>query len=160
MSTKKTTQTTATFDPNGLSAYGSLQTPIQQGLLADISNPWQAIGGNAQLAASNNSIFGQSQQNNTNAAQSLQNRGISATSGIFAQQLQNSRNANAVAQNAGYNNILLQSQQVAQNAATAAGQYQPLQTGGTNVQSQSGLGTWLGPLAGTLGKVAGTVAAG
>jgi hypothetical protein len=131
-----------------MNAYQSLQAPIRQGLMQDMSDPWTAMGGNAQLAAGNNSVFGASQANNTNTVNNLTQRGISANSGIFAQQLQNSRNANASQQNNMYNNLLLSSQQFAQSAATAAGQYQPLQTGGTQTQTNSGLGTWLAPVVG------------
>lgn len=150
MSTKKKTQTTASFDPTGMAAYQGLQGAIQSGLQQNMNDPFTAMGFNQQLAAGNNSVFGATQQNNTNAANSLQERGISANSGIFAQQLNNLQNSGAQMRNGMQNNLLLQAGNVAQSGATAAGQYQPLQTGGTNTQSTGGLGSWLSPLLGTI----------
>jgi hypothetical protein len=158
MSTKKQTKTTATFDPTGLSAYQGLQSSILGGLQENMNNPFQAMGFNQQVAAGNQSVFGTSQQNNTNAAESLAQRGISANSGIFAQTLNNVSNSTAQMKNNMNNNLLLGAGQVAQSGATAAGQYQPLQTGNNNTVTNSGIGSWLTPLLGSLASAAGGAA--
>lgn len=143
MSSKKQTTTNASFNQGGLTAFNNLQSPIQTGLQQNMNNPWQAIAGNQQLAGANQNIFGQSQQLNQGTAQSLTQRGISANSPLFAQQMLQASASGRRQQNGALNNLLLTAGQVSTGGATAASQYQPLQTGATMVQGQSGLGTWL-----------------
>jgi hypothetical protein len=143
MSTKTTTTNTAAFNPAGMSAYNTLQPGIQAGLTQNISNPWAAIAGNQQYAAGNQGIFGQSQQNFQGIAQQMQQRGIMANSPLFAKQLQQQRLATQKAQGNMYSNLLLQANNLRTASATAASQYQPLQTGTTSTQKTGGLGSFV-----------------
>lgn len=141
MSSKKKTQTTATFDPTGMSSYQSLQNPIQQGLLNNMSDPWTAMAGNQQLAGSNLNIFNQEQTSNT--ASNLSGRGINPNSPLYQRAIQNAGLATKGQQNAGMNNLLLQAGQLSQGSAIAASQYQPLQTGQTSTNQTSGVGSYV-----------------
>jgi hypothetical protein len=152
MSTKTTTTNTAAFNGAGMSGYNTLQPTIQSALQQNITNPWTAMAGNQQMAAGNQSIFGQSQQNFQGIAQSLQQRGISANSPLFAQQLNQQRNATQKQQGNMYSNLLLNAQNLSTQSATAASQYTPLQTGSTTTGTVSGLGTWLPQLAAAAAK--------
>lgn len=143
MSTKTTTTNSAQFNSQGMSAYNTLQPSILSGLNQDMSDPWTAMAGNQQMAQGNQSIFGQSQAGFSGLAQNWQQRGLTANSPLFAQQMQQMRQATQSGQNNMYSNLLLQAQNLQTGAATAASQYQPLQTGTTSVGSTGGLGTIL-----------------
>jgi hypothetical protein len=158
MSTKKKTQTTGTFDAAGQSAYNNLQPSITSGLQENMNNPWQAIGGNQQLAQANQSIFNSTQQNNQDTVKSLTDRGISTNSPLFAQQVAQSSQTGQRQQQGAYNNLLLTAGNVATGGATAASQYQPQQTGNTQTSWNSGLGTWLPQVLALGAKAAGGAA--
>lgn len=138
MSTKTTTTNTAAFNPQGMSAYNTLQPTIQSALNQNMTNPWGAMAGNQQMAQGNQSIFGSSQQAFSNLAQGWQQRGLMSNSPLFAQQLQQVRQGTQSAQNNMYSNLLLQAQNLQTGSAIAASQYQPLQTGTKSVQSGGG----------------------
>jgi hypothetical protein len=126
-----------------MSAYNTLQPSILNGLNSAMSNPWQYMAGNQQMAQGNQSIFGQSQAGFSNLAQGWQQRGLMSNSPLFATQLQQQRQATQSAQGNMYSNLLLQAQNLQTGAAQAASQYQPLQTGTTSVGSTGGLGSIL-----------------
>ena len=155
MSTKKNTQTTATFNSAGQSAYNNLQPSITSGLQENTNNPWQAIAGNQQLAQGNQNIFNSTQQNNQNTVASLSQRGISSNSPLMAQQLAQSSQAGQRQQQGVYNNLLLTAGNVATSGAAAASGYQPQQTGNNTSSWNSGLGTWLPQVAALGAKAVG-----
>ncbi len=143
MSTKTTTTDTATFNPAGMGAYNSLQPTIQSGLTQNMNDPWTAMAGNTQMAAGNRGIFDQSSGAFQNIAKSFQQRNIGSNSPLFASQLARMRRVTQGAQSDMYSNLLLQASNLRTGSATAASQYQPLQTGTQSVSSGGGLGSFL-----------------
>lgn len=141
MSSKKKTQTTATFDPTGMSSYQGLQDPIKMGLQSNMQDPWTAMAGNAQLQAGNRQQF--NQDYTSGVASNMGSRGINPNSPLFARSVMNAGNATRMGQNEDLNNLLLQAGQVSQGSAVAASQYQPLQTGGTQTTKLSGVGSYV-----------------
>lgn len=141
MSTKKKTQTTATFNPTGMQSYQSLQNPIQQGLQQNMSDPFTAMAYNQQLAQSNSNVF--NQDYSSNVAGNMSGRGINPNSPLYQRAIQNAGMATRGQQNAGMNNLLLQAGQLSQGSAIAATQYQPLQTGTTSTNQNTGLGSYV-----------------
>lgn len=138
MSTKNVTQSTNAYNPQSLSTYQNLQGPATGQLSQQITNP------------QNNSFM-----------QRLRNSGSIASAG-FSRGPANGFNPSASSPSnsaafgravAGYgaqtnNALTIGGAQMRNQALSAAMQYRPLQTGGTQVQSTTGLGTWLTPLIG------------
>ena len=143
MSTKTTTTNTAAFNPQGMSAYNSLQPSIQSGLTQNMSDPWTAMAGNQQMAQGNQSIFGQSQQGFQGLAQNWQQRNLNTNSPLFAAALQRMRGQTQQAQSGMYTNLLLNASNLRTSSAQAASQYTPLQTGTTSTGTQGGLSNWI-----------------
>jgi len=143
MSTQTRTQATSQFDPSSMGVFGGLTQAFGQGIQQDITDPYKSMAFNTQLGMQQRMLGQQGGQANMAYLQRAQALGMNPQSGIFQSgmnQLQRQQLAN---QAGGYNNLLLQAAQLRQGALGMAGSYRPLQTGQTQVQSQSGLGSWL-----------------
>lgn len=145
MGTKAQTTSTNSYNPQSLSTYQSLQGPAANTLASQISNPY------------NNSVFNQAKSSaaqvqgaGSQARQQTSNQVGNAlgTSGGSAQialnQTANLLNGQITGQT--NNTLNIGAAGLRQSALAAAQNYRPLQTGGTQTQTTSGVGTWLSPL--------------
>lgn len=132
MSTKNVTTSTNQYDPKSMGTYQSLQGPATQQLGQQITNP------------------------NANPLMNrLRATGQQASAGFFRGPQSFTGSNNAAFQRAGMsmggqqnNSLLMGGAQMRNQSLMAAMNYRPLQTGGKQVESTSGLGTWLTPLIG------------
>jgi len=134
MSTKNTTTSTNSYAPGSLGTYESLQGPATQAIGNQISNP---NGSQLMLGLRG---FGQ-------GAIGGFSRGLPAASGGGSNGAAYSRSQATIGGQFNQN-LLLGGAQLRNQAIGAAMNYRPLQTGGTQVQSTYGAGTWAGPLIG------------
>lgn len=155
MGTKTNQTSTNTYNPASMNAYNAMQPQIQSGWSSLQSNPLS----NPYVQAAYTGAMGQAGQQGQNM---MSNIGQAASGGfggmntpgfLQAQQGQAQRATSGLQQQA-FTNAM--GQGAGQEASILGGMqnYQPLKTGGTQVTSQSGLGTWLPQLAGTLGGAA------
>lgn len=151
MGTKKQTQQTAQFDPTSMSAFKSL-TPAWAGqaqnfIQSPYSNPQFQF--ESQLGTRQAQNLGQ-----TNINQLLQNQLTSGFGGgvqspFMQEMLANQARANTGLQaQLGFINPTQMANQRQQYSMGLAQGYHPLQTGQKQVESTSGLGTWLPQVAG------------
>lgn len=148
MGTQNKTESTAQFNPQSMGQYNQLQGTIGSSLQGDISDPFHSMLFNTQLGMqrqANQAQFGGQQQALLQRSQAL---GVNPQSPQYAYMLNQLQRQNSSNTAQGYNNLLLQASQRRQQSLGMAESYRPLQTGQTQVQSQSGLGTWLPQLAG------------
>lgn len=148
MGTQNKTTSTAQFNTQAMGQYNQLQPSIGSALQGNIDNPFSNMMFNTQLGMqrqSNQAQFGAQQQALLQRSQAL---GINPSSPQYAYMMNQLQRQNMAGTSQGYNNLLLQASQLRQQSIGMAENYRPLQTGQTQTQSQSGLGTWLPQLAG------------
>lgn len=150
MSTKNTTTSQNQYDPQAMNTYQGLQGGLGSAIGGYMNNPFSnpfmqtqmqmgnqqanLYGGTAMSNISRNMTASGMGGSNNPAALEMMNNQMRATSGMRA--------------NLGFLNPMQNAFTAQQNAMGLASQYRPLQTGGTQTQTQSGLGTWLPQLAG------------
>lgn len=153
MGTKQTTSTTNQFSPTGMATYNGLQGPMSTLLNQNINSPYNNTGFNTRMASGTaaNTGFNASAGASTRQA----NSALGTTGGGAFTNYQNASQARAGAANQGQmtNNLLLGAAQNRNQSLMAAMNYRPLQTGGTQVQQTSGLGTWLPQVIGMGAKI-------
>jgi len=159
MSTKNTTTQTNTFNQQGLNTYNSLQGQIGSNLNQAMTNPGTFNFQNIQQQQANKSNGASFGSGNSMLLQGASNAGSTGNVSGYnqSQLLSNNRNFNMANSNS-YNNLLIGSNQVRYGATQQASAYRPLQTGGTQTGTQSGLGSWAPQVAAALIKSAGQVA--
>jgi hypothetical protein len=148
MSTQRTTTSTNAYNPAAMGVYNQGVGTFGNVMNSFANDPYSNTFFNQQAGMMR-------QQNATQQASGMQalmqnqsQNGLNPNSPAFLQQQQQMQRQ-GMAQNAqGYNNLLLNAANTRFQAANALGNFHPLQTGGTQVQSQSGLGTWLPQVAG------------
>lgn len=146
MSTKNTTTSTNKYDPTSLATYRSLQGPSANMQSGFINNPYNNSTYNAQrsMGAQLNTAGAAGR-----AATSANQAGALGTTGSSQIGLGMSNNlTNSMMSGRTNNALMIGAAGLRQQALGAAMNYRPLQTGGTQVQSTGGLGTWLAPLVG------------
>lgn len=146
MSTTKKTTSTNQYSPTGMAAYNQMTPAFSGAATSYINNPF------------GNPFFQTQQQMGTNQANQLGQTGVSnimnnmTTSGFggspmspFAQEMlaNQGRATSGLRSQLGFLSPVQNAMQMQQNAMGMAAGYSPLQTGQTQVQKQSGLGTWL-----------------
>lgn len=146
MPTKTTSTNTAQFDPNSMNAYQGAISGGMGVLNQDIANPMSQIGFNQRIAMGNSQLFNSFQRNNSSLAQRAGAFGGATPLFLQNQLAQNQRSLSSGQANL-FNQNLLYADQVRQGAASQMMNFRPLQTGSTTTQAQSGVGTWLGPIA-------------
>ena len=157
MSKVKTTTNSNQYDPFAMSQYNSFQPMISSGFQQNINDPFGMMGGMQHLQSQtqqNNAFFGGQQRQNV---QSMLNRGIAPNSPFFSNQINRVAGAAGGANMGAYNNLLLQANQFRTQNIGAASQYSPMQTGGTQRDKTSGLGSWLPQLLAGVGAGVKTV---
>jgi hypothetical protein len=143
-----------------MSQYNQLQPIFGNQVQSEISDPYSNSFFNTQLAMQRQNVAQSQSSANRALIQRTQSLGGNVNSPLFQQQLMQQQRQGMASNAQGYNNLLLQAGQFRQQALGMAGSYRPLQTGSTNTQTQSGLGTWLPQLAGAAIGAAGMFATG
>ena len=150
MPTKNVTQSTNAYNTSANSNYNMFQGSIGNNLMQMVNNPLGNSFFKNQLAQQqglNNQI---SQRSNSNLLQNMRAGGgvLSNSAGFMAGALNRNQQTNNMMQGNAFNSALNQAL-TSRNMGLASMQaYQPLQTGQTSTQTQSGLGTWLPQVAG------------
>jgi hypothetical protein len=145
MSQTQKTQTSNVYNPQSMSSYHDL---IQQGggiLQQNINNPQgnpffsgMQQRGNTAIGRQTGSLTGQQGQNSAALGTNLMNPSAYNASQTTANQRFGTAAAGQMAQS-----LNMGALQARQNSILSAMNFRPLQTGGTQTQTQSGLGTWL-----------------
>lgn len=163
MSTKNVTTSALAFDPTSMGTYQGLQGGLGSAISSYMTNPFS------------NPFFQTQQQMGTNQANLLGGTNLSniarnwTASGMGGSQspamlemMNNQMRANSgMRAQLGFLNPMQNAFTAQQNAMGLASQYRPLQTGGTQTQTQSGVGSWLPQLAGAaLGMAGGALTGG
>lgn len=144
MSTKKTTTTTNQYDPSSMTFFKSLQPQMQAGYASDMQlDPTKSNAFNLGLQQQVAAARGANRTQMSNIAGNALFAGGGNLSGIQASMLAAGGRAVAGrAANAFTTNYLNYDTMRRQEMMQASG-IKPLQTGQTQVQQTSGLGTWL-----------------
>lgn len=151
MSTKKTSTSTTAFNQPSLNAFNAMQPQVQALLQQYMSNPLAAVNPiynlSGQLAQRNAARLGQSAMSNlSNNMAASGFGGVNMPAFMQSQIAAQNRATSGLQANAFLQNQLAKNQAalgVQQFGLGGAQSYRPLVTGGTNVESQSGLGSWL-----------------
>ncbi len=131
-----------------MNAFNAFTNSGSSAIQSEINDPYSNMAFNTQLQMGNQAVQQQNNQGNQALLQRLQGSGINPSSPLYQSQLGMMQRSGMARQSGMYNNLLLNATQLRQQAIQQALGYKPLQTGMTNVQSQSGLGTWLPQVAG------------
>jgi hypothetical protein len=148
MATNNNTNSSNQYNQGSMNTFQNLNSSFGNAISGEINNPYNNMAFNTQLQMQNKSNAAQGASQTQALQQRMQAMGQNPNSPLYASQLnkqmrqQSGNNANS------YNNLLLQAQNLRQNAIGQAGAYKPLQTGQNTQQTQSGLGTWLPQVAG------------
>jgi hypothetical protein len=159
--TKKTTTTTNAYDPSSMTFFQGLQPQLQAGYKNDLQvDPTKSTGFNLGLQ---NAYAAARQQGLRNINTLAANRAFSTGNNMSGMQqsllaTQNRSTAGQMA-NAYISNYLNYDTMRRQEQMQASG-IKPLQTGQTQVQQTSGLGTWLPQVIGTAAQIGLGVATG
>lgn len=160
MSTQNTQTSSSQFDPNSMGVFQGLTKTYGSAIQDEIQNPYSNMFFNMQQARGNQAINAQNASGQQSMIQRAQAMGMDPHSPAFMQMLNQSSRFNQGRQSDMMQNLLLQAQQLRQGAIGQAGAYRPLQTGQTQTQKQSGLGTWLPQLAGAALGMGGKILSG
>ena len=150
MPTKNTTTSTNQYDPSSMNVYKPFQGQIGTSLMQMVQNPLGSSYFKNQLAQQQGVSNQIAARSNTNVLRNARTGGgiLSNSGGYMAGMLNRNQLTNSVMQGNAFNSSLnnaLNSRNVGLSGMQA---YQPLQTGQTSVQQQSGVGTWLPQVAG------------
>lgn len=131
-----------------MSLYGS-NTAQGSSVMSDFaSNPFQSMFFNTQSQMLNKNISQQQQSSNSTMLNNARQFGSGGSNPYLASLMAQSNRAYSGMQAQGFNSLLGSAAQNRMGAASSLMNFQPLQTGGSNVQTTSGLGTWLPQLIG------------
>jgi len=153
MSKKTETTSTAAYNPASMNAFNAFQPALQSGLMDYANNP--AKMQNMWLQQAYKQIGLSANRMNSNTYANFNGMPGASPAFMASTLARNSRATSAMRSNA-FLQTMFQSDANRKWALSGMAGYQPLQTGQTTTQKQSGLGTWLPQ---TLGAVAGITAA-
>lgn len=161
MSTKNTTQTTNAYNPSSMGNYNAFQGQTLNSLMQMVNNPLGNSYFQNQLAQQQGVSNQIGQRNNSNLLQNMRAGGgiLSNSVGFAAGALNRNNVGNSMMQGNAFNSALNSALNNRSIASASMAAYQPLQTGQTSTQSQTGLGTWLPQLLGAAGGAAMNLAA-
>lgn len=150
MSTKTTNTSTNQYNQSSMGTYNAFQPQLMGSLMQMVNNPLGSSYFQNQLAQQQAASRQIGQRSNANALQNLRTGGgiLSNAGGFAAGMLNRNQNANNGMQANAFNTALNSALQNRNFALASMQAYQPLQTGQTSTQQQSGLGTWLPQLLG------------
>jgi hypothetical protein len=149
MGTQNRTQSTNQYNQGSMGVFNQLQSGIGANLQDFMNNPLQSSFFNTQLQMANRANQLRGSAMNQMLLQNSRTGGYNGNLPAFLQsQLARNQRQMSANQSNSFNNLLLGANQLRFGATQAAQGYHPLQTGQTQVQSQTGLGTWLPQVAG------------
>ena len=150
MPTTNTTQSTNQYNPVANSAYNTFQPQIMSSLMQMAQNPLGNSYFQHQLSQQQAAAQQVNQRGQTNALQNLRAGGgvLSNSGGIASSLINRNQIQGSTLQANAFNSAMNSALQNRNMALMSMQAYQPLQTGNTTTQSQSGLGTWLPQVAG------------
>lgn len=131
-----------------MGVFGGLNKSFGSAIQGEIDNPYGNAFFNLQQARGNEAVNAQNASAQQSMMQRAQALGINPNSPLFASMMNQSSRFNMGRQSDMQSNLMLQAANMRQGAIGMAGSYRPLQTGQTQTQEQSGLGSWLPQLAG------------
>lgn len=149
MSTKTQQVSTNSYDPNSMNAFTSMTNALGPAVSGYINNPFgnPFFQQQQQMGTQQANFAGQTAM--SNIARNTSMSGIGSNSPAALEMMNNQMRANSNTRaNLGFMNPVNNALLMQQNAMGTAANYKPLQTGQTNVQTTSGLGTWLPQVAG------------
>jgi hypothetical protein len=148
MSTQTEQKSSAQFDPTSMGVFQGFQPQFGKAVSSEVTDPYSNMFFNQQLGMQQEA-FGAGASARTQALlQRAQALGINPSSPAYFSQLNQLQRQMDSERSGGFNQLLLQAGQLRQGALGMMGAYRPLQTGQTQTQTQSGLGTWLPQVAG------------
>src|SRR6267378_600702 len=147
MSTQNQQTSTSSFDPGSMGVFQGLQPQFGQAISSEITDPYSNLFFNTQLGRQQQANQQQMSSGQQALLQRMQSMNMNPNSPFYQSQLNKLQRQGMANTSGGFNNLLMQAAQLRQQALGMAGSYRPLQTGQTNIQSQSGLGSWLPQIA-------------
>jgi hypothetical protein len=151
MGTKKNTTSTNQYNPASLNDYQTLATQSGAQLGSQISSPYNNSVINNQRATVAPMVAAQRANTSSTSANQMGALGTSGGSRYSGYAGASATRFNAGTTAQASNNLLLGAVNNRNTALGAAMSFRPLQTGGSQVQSTTGAGTWVAPLIGAAG---------
>ena len=150
MPTKNTTTSTNSYNPSSMGNYNAFQGQLNNSLMQMVQNPLGSSSFKNQLAQQQGVSNQIAQRSNANVLRNVRTGGgvLSNSSGYMGGLLARNQLTNSVMQGNAFNSSLNNALNTRNQGLSAMQAYQPLQTGQTSVQQQSGVGTWLPQVAG------------
>ena len=150
MGTKKTTTQTNQYDPSSMAFFQSLQPTLQKNFAADLQlDPTQSPVFNMALNYAMKNAHSVAGRNFSNMATNFLQGGGGANLNAFnLSQLNNANRFASKLQSDAYTTNYINFDTMRRQMQMQATGIRPLQTGSTQVQQTSGLGTWLPQVAG------------
>jgi len=150
MSTKTQTTTQNQYDPTAMNTYQGLQGGLGSSISGYMNNPFSNPFFQTQQQMGNNqaNLYGGTAMYNITRNMNLMGMGGGNNAAAMEMMNNQQRGNTNMRANLGFLNPVQNAFTAQQNAMGLASQYRPLQTGGTQTQTKSGLGTWLPQLAG------------
>lgn len=161
MSSKNVQTQTNQYDPTSMGAYNTLTQGLSSAVSGYMNNPF----GNPFFQQQQQMGMGQANNMNqtgmANLTRNMSMSGMQQNSPAALALMQNQMRAGtANTANLGFMNPTNNALGMQQNAMGLASSYRPLQTGGTQTSTQSGLGSWLPQVAGMAGQIGMGIATG
>jgi hypothetical protein len=148
MSQKRQSTYQNNYSQPAMQTYQGLQPQATQSMQDDMGDPSQNPFLQQQQSMVGQSINQLGQSSNQQIQQSLASTG-QGNNGALSLYLQRKSQMNTQGQQSdASNNLLLEASNLRNNAISGSMSYNPLQTGGQQAQTTSGLGTWLPQLVG------------
>lgn len=148
MSKKTTTTTTNQYDPASKQTFNAFQPGIQSNMQDWMKDPMNSKYFGAQLQQANQQNAWLGQQGQQNIMRNFKTSGMEGSPGLMNYMMGANERSNLSRQGQTFNNLLLSAGDRQRQATQMAMGYNPLQTGQTQTQKTSGLGTWLPQVAG------------
>lgn len=161
MSTKNTQTQQSTFNQPSMDTFNSFQPSFRNNMMDFMNDPLKSSFFNTQYQMAQKQNQASYGAGNSAMMQNLAAGGSVGNVPAYMQSnlLRNQRALSGANSNS-FNNLLLGANQLRFGATQNAGSYRPLQTGSTQTQQQSGLGSWLPQVAGAALGIAGGFATG
>jgi len=149
MSTKNQQTSQNYYDPTSMNAFTGMTGALSPAIQNYINNPFSNPFFQTQQQMGMNTANQMGQSSMSNLTRNLVGSGISQNSPAALEMMNNQARANSGTRaNLGFLSPVNNALQMQQSAMNTAAGYRPLQTGGQQTQTQSGLGTWLPQIAG------------
>ncbi len=150
MSTTNTQTTTGQFNQAGMNAYNQMTPAFSQMAMGYMNNPFQNpfFQQQQQMGNQQANLMGGSAMSNIARNWTASGMGTSNNPAMLEMMQNQSRANSGMRANLGFLNPMQNAFTAQQNFGQMASQFRPLQTGQTQTQKQSGLGTWLPQLIG------------